>query len=51
MQSQYKDFEHEKKQFDEMTHRMESEKFKISEDREKIEAEVRRIRELNQQMQ
>lgn len=33
-----------------MTNRMESEKLKISEDREKIEAEVRKIRELNTQI-
>lgn len=30
-----------------MTNKMESEKLKISEEREKIEAEVRKIRELN----
>lgn len=33
-----------------MNHRMEGEKLKISEEREKIEAEVRKIRELNQQL-
>lgn len=48
MVQQYKDFEHEKKSFDDMNGRMESEKLKISEEREKIEAEVRKIRELNQ---
>ena len=47
MQQQYKDFESEKRSFEDMTNRMESEKVKISEDREKIEAEVRRIREIN----
>jgi hypothetical protein len=33
-----------------MTLRMESEKLKISEDRERIEAEVRKIKELNHQL-
>ena len=50
MQQQYKDFEYEKKSFDEMTNKMESEKLKISEEREKIESEVRKIRELNNQI-
>jgi len=34
-----------------MTNRMEHEKQKISEERERIEAEVRKIKELNQQIQ
>ncbi|CDW81629.1 UNKNOWN [Stylonychia lemnae] len=51
MQQQYKDFELEKKSFDEMTNRMEHEKQKISEERERIEAEVRKIKELNQHIQ
>jgi hypothetical protein len=50
MNQQYKDFEHEKKSFDEMNSRMEAEKLKISEERERVEAEVRKIRELNQQL-
>ena len=44
---QYRDFDQERHDFDEMNKRMESEKLKISEEREQIEAEVRRIRELN----
>ena len=48
MAQQYKDFEQEKRSFDDMNQRMEGEKLKISEEREKIEAEVRKIRELNQ---
>ncbi len=33
-----------------MNQRMETEKLKISEERERIEAEVRKIRELNREM-
>jgi hypothetical protein len=33
-----------------MNTRMEAEKLKIAEDRERIEAEVRKIRELNREM-
>lgn len=47
MQQQYKEFENERRGMDEMTKRMEDEKIKISSEREKIEAEVRRIKELN----
>ena len=48
---QYRDFDQERHAFDEMNKRMEGEKLKISEEREQIEAEVRRIRELNLQLQ
>lgn len=51
MQQQYKEFDQEKKSFDDMTTRMEQEKLKISEERERIEAEVRKIKELNNQIQ
>jgi hypothetical protein len=44
---QYKDFDEERVAFDDMNKRMEHEKLKVSEEREQIEAEVRRIRELN----
>ena len=51
LSSQYKDFETERSAFDEMNRRMEHEKLKISEERESIEQEVRRIRELNLSLQ
>ena len=44
---QYRDFDKERHAFDEMTKRMEADKVRISEDREKMEQEVRRIRDLN----
>ena len=47
---QYKDFDEERVAFDDMNKRMEHEKLKVSEEREQIEAEVRRIRELNLQL-
>lgn len=50
MQAQYRDFEAERRQFEDMNTRMEAEKLKIAEDRERIEAEVRKIRELNREM-
>ncbi|TNV73204.1 hypothetical protein FGO68_gene6219 [Halteria grandinella] len=50
MAAQYKEFEHERRQFEEMNQRMEGEKMRISEERERVEAEVRRIRELNREM-
>mmetsp|Transcript_2179 Transcript_2179/g.2100 ORF Transcript_2179/g.2100 Transcript_2179/m.2100 type:complete len:97 (+) Transcript_2179:808-1098(+) len=50
MQGQYKEFEQEKKSFEEMNSKMEAEKAKISEDRERIEGEVRKIKELNAQL-
>ena len=48
---QYRDFDQERHSFDEMNKRMENEKVKVSEEREQIESEVRRIRELNLQLQ
>jgi hypothetical protein len=50
MSNQYKEFESERRQFEDMNQRMEAEKLKIAEERERIEAEVRRIRELNREM-
>lgn len=47
MQSQYNDFEMEKRQFEEMNVRMEEEKRKVALEREKIEHEIRSIRALN----
>ena len=47
LQQQYRDFDNERAAFDEMNRRMEHEKLKISEDRESIEIEVRKIREIN----
>jgi len=51
LQQQYRDFDSERQAFDEMNKRMEGEKLKISEEREQIEQEVRRIRELNLSLQ
>lgn len=48
---QYRDFDQERHAFDEMNKRMEGDKIKISEEREKIESEVRRIRDLNVSLQ
>ena len=48
---QYRDFDQERHNFDEMNKRMESDKLKISEEREHIEREVRRIRDLNLSLQ
>ena len=48
---QYRDFDQERHAFDEMNKRMEMDKVRISEEREKIEAEVRRIRDLNISLQ
>ncbi len=50
MANQYKDFEQERRQFEDMNQRMELEKLKIAEERERVEAEVRKIRELNREM-
>jgi len=50
MQNQYKEFEVERRNFEDMTQRLELEKLKIAEDRERIEAEVRKIRDLNKEM-
>lgn len=50
MKKQYREFETEKKSFEDMNIRMETEKLKISEEREMIEAEVRKIKELNNQL-
>ena len=47
MQSQYNDFEMEKRQFEEMNMRMEEEKRKVALEREKIEHEIKSIRALN----
>lgn len=51
LQQQYRDFENDKHSFGELTQRMEQEKLKVAQDREQIEAEVRRIREMNNQLQ
>ena len=48
---QYRDFDQERHNFEEMNKRMESDKLKISEEREQIEREVRRIRDLNLSLQ
>jgi len=50
MQNQYKEFEVERRNFEDMTQRLELEKLKIAEDRERIEAEVRKIRDINKEM-
>ena len=50
MASQYREFETERKAFEEMNSRMEGEKLRIAEERERVEAEVRKIRELNREM-
>ena len=47
LSQQYHDFDQERHNFDEMNKRMEVDKLKISEEREQIEQEVRRIRDLN----
>ena len=51
LQNQYRDFENERHSFQELTNRMESEKSKVAQDREQIETEVRRIREMNNALQ
>jgi len=51
MQIQYSDFTNEKKSFDDLNHRMEADKEKISLEREKVEAEVLQIRELTKQLE
>jgi hypothetical protein len=51
LQQQYRDFENERHSFQELTARMEQEKGKVAQDREQLEQEVRRIRELNLQLQ
>ena len=50
MTVQYREFDSERRQFEEMSTRMEGEKVRIAEERERIEGEVRRIRELNKEM-
>jgi len=50
MANQYQDFEIEKKQFEEMNHRMEDEKQKVVFEREKIEEEIRSIKVLNEDL-
>lgn len=50
MAAQYREFEQERRAFEEMNTRMEGEKMRIAEERERVEAEVRRIRELNKEM-
>ena len=50
MANQYQDFELEKKQFEEMNHRMEDEKRKVIQEREKIEEEIRSIKVLNEDL-
>ena len=50
MQTQYKDFEVEKQQFNEMNSRMDVEKNKVIQEREKIENEIRSIKALNEEM-
>ena len=49
-QAQYKDFEAERRKFEDLATKMESDKLKVSEERERIEAEVRKIRELNRDL-
>lgn len=50
MQMQYQEFEQEKQQFSDMNTRMEAEKQKVIQEREKIEQEIRSIKMLNQEM-
>lgn len=47
MQTQYEDYERERKQFEEMNVKMDAEKIKVVQEREKIEAEIRSIKALN----
>ena len=51
MRHQYDEFDRDRKTFQDISKRMENEKLKISEERERIESEVRRIKELNGQLQ
>lgn len=51
MRHQYDEFDKDRKTFTDISKRMENEKLKISEERERIESEVRRIKELNGQLQ
>ena len=48
---QYRDIDNDRKNFDEMNRRIEREKLVISEDRDHITAELRKIRELNLSLQ
>ena len=50
MTNQYQDFEMEKKQLEEMNLRMEDEKRKVVQEREKIEEEIRSIKALNEDL-
>ena len=50
MQSQYNDFEMEKRQFEEMNARMDEEKRTVALEREKIEHEIKSIRALNEDL-
>ena len=47
LQQQYRDFENERHSFNSLSQRMDQEKSKVAQEREQIELEVRRIRELN----
>ena len=50
LSQQYREIDNERKNFDDMQRRMEREKQVIAEDRERIAAEVRKIREMNAQL-
>lgn len=50
MAAQYKDFELEKQQFQEMNTRMEHEKAKVIQEREKIENEIKSIKAMNEEL-
>jgi hypothetical protein len=47
LQQQYRDFENERHQFENIAQRADAEKARIAQEREQMESEVRRIRELN----
>ena len=51
LQQQYRDFENERHQFENIAQRADAEKARIAQEREQMESEVRRIRELNLQLQ
>jgi len=50
LNQQYREIDNERKNFEDMQRRTERERQAISEDRERIAAEVRKIREMNTQL-
>jgi hypothetical protein len=49
-QTQYREFDTERRKFEDLASKMEADKLRVAEERERIEAEVRKIRELNRDL-